>query len=141
MTSKVVLGACTLKNRSSDLHALPTVTASLLPPMRYSTAWHRAYFKSNPTEDITIRLARRPFDPLFSLASAWRDSKLMVLPFILLGYLGSLLLSVHVTIRKACQDIGQPASLWKYGRRFMLFTIICTILPCIGFFAWVFLVS
>ncbi len=124
------------EGKLSDLHLLPTITATYLPPMRYPTAWHRAYFNSNPTDDITIRLARRPFDPLFSLISAWRDSNTVVLPFILLGYVGSLLFAVHTTVRKACLTIGEPAALWKYGGRFMLFSIGCAIVPFVGWILW-----
>jgi len=110
---------------------LPVATASMLPQMRYPRAWHRVYYNSNPTEDITIRLVRRPIDPLFTLVSAWRDSEWMALPFILLGFLGSLLLSVHMTLRRACLANGQLDAFWKYGKRFVLLSFLSPLLMCL----------
>jgi len=107
-----------------DADSWKTATASVTPPVRYPTAWHRAYSQSNPTGDITLRFARRPFNPLFTFASAWRDSDWMAIPFILLGFIGSLWLSVVISLRKGWIAAGKPETLWSHGRRFAMALVL-----------------
>ena len=111
-------------NKTVDNGALQAATATITPPLRYPTAWHRAYVNCNPTQDITIRFARRPFDPLFLFISWWRDSDWVAAPFIVLGFFGSLLLSVYVNLRKAWLRAGQPGTLWGHGRRLLLIVFL-----------------
>jgi hypothetical protein len=105
-----------------DDYANPA-TASLTPPLRYQTIWHRAYLMSNPTEDIVVQVAPRPFDPAYTLAMRITGP---VLPAVisLLGLALSWLLAIRLVLRRYWIGAGQPETLAKYGWRFVGITLL-----------------
>lgn len=111
--------------------SLQPATASVTPPVRYPTAWHRAYYMSNPTDDIIVKFARQPAVPLFTFASRWRDADWMPLPFIVLGFLLSVLISITTTVRNAWLSVGKLGKLWRHGGRFLRAVLTTAIPVCI----------
>ncbi|HEY3378799.1 MAG TPA: hypothetical protein VGL77_15030, partial [Armatimonadota bacterium] len=115
--------------------AVPMLTASVTPPVRYLNAWHRAYTSSNPTEDITIHIAKRPrWTPLL----AWRDADWMPVPFVLCGILGAFLLAVGLVIRPAWLKAGKPESLRKHALTLARVTFLPALIG-IAFLAFIYL--
>ena len=98
--------------------------SSYLTPMRYPTAWHRAYLMSNPREDITLRLDRKPNDPLYTYAARLRNSDWVALPGIFLSFFLAVWLTAVFYIRRVWQKAGEPEALRHYRWLFIKFAAI-----------------